>query len=154
MLKVWCHVLFVLLFCHNPLLPVPADRVFCIHVESVTDSGAVVVRTHGDELQHWISVCWALSFSPSPRAPPGFVTEASYKLTYFSILNWESNKWKELHTLAKNLLDMSSCHCLGRLWQAVWEPDKRREVTVTSVAQRWCQISHFMISIHYEYVYI
>lgn len=77
------------------------DSVFGIHDESVAESGTVNVRTDGDELQHWISVCLGLSSSRSPRAPPGFVAEAKHHTLsipdfFFFILNWESNKRREL----------------------------------------------------------
>lgn len=75
---------FFAILCHNPPLPVQLKCYRTVFLASMVRVWQTVglLRTNGDELQHWIPVCPGLSSSPSPCA--GFATEAeaSYSVYY------------------------------------------------------------------------
>lgn len=132
---------------------------FGIHGESVADSGTVEVKNkRGWTAALDLSVCvfgpelplHVRGLSQSPKLRTAAITDICFFIFWIGrVVNGESCScglrfcWKRLVFIL-----------LGRLWQPGWDPDTRWEVTATSRARERYQISHFMISIHYVYVYI
>lgn len=117
-----------------------------LHIESVAHSGTVNIRTNGDELQHWIR---SLPARICHRGRSVVQCLTDIIINFF--LSLELGASLMLHKL---LLKTLCFPPLGRLRQLVWDPDTCQKVTATSRASKWYQISHFMISLHYVYVYI